>query len=334
MEYGVGLKISLFSLCQKQDWNTGSPPHRKICGIEDLAFRALAGTTTPGDQWGNAEPARIRSPSLLAQLMLLENSQHDVYILVPPSDAPHHTLAYALRCIDVESGLLFKSILCSASCKYNPAAEVDILHRTLRRVALSIPGYGLSALHEQLEREFGISVNETSTVVADLEDEGEIYSKEVIDRIGRSIIHATSSPSAAAKQKQDYLNRARWGTPKPGYIRSPALVHQLMLLARGIDTSLISYVFTPPVPYDDHGIRSNDRSRTEFHRCFQKAACQFSPRSVLRMYGLLVEAANRTPHYGQEELKKQLLKEYGVDIDEELEAVGGRIVTESSDITA
>lgn len=40
--------------------------------------------------------------------------------------------------------------------------------------------------------------------------------------------------------------------PDPGYIRSPALVHQLSLLRENPN---ITYVFTQPDPHPDHGIQ-------------------------------------------------------------------------------
>ncbi|KAJ6563132.1 hypothetical protein DFH09DRAFT_1315753 [Mycena vulgaris] len=100
---------------------------------------------------------------------------------------------------------------------------------------------------------------------------------------------------------------------RPGYTRSPALLHQLQLLKTrpGRD-----YFFVQPDPGPDHSITFQEaRNRVVFEMCMKCAVCDHAPREVWMMFQLLESAARGMPSFGVEKLKKQLFKEFGVDVD-------------------
>jgi hypothetical protein len=61
--------------------------------------------------------------------------------------------------------------------------------------------------------------------------------------------------SSAEKAKEDdnsTKDNKRFGLPKPGYTRSPALLHQISKLEELPD---VDYVFIRPYPEPDHGVK-------------------------------------------------------------------------------
>ncbi|KAF9066790.1 hypothetical protein BDP27DRAFT_987919 [Rhodocollybia butyracea] len=105
-----------------------------------------------------------------------------------------------------------------------------------------------------------------------------------------------------------------WEEPKPGYIRSPALLHQMKFLEenRGVD-----YVFVRPEPHPDHGIAlPHPMGKLMFTILLNRAVSEFAPVEVVRMYDMLLPAAEKAPGIGEVGLKKQLMREYNIDIDE------------------
>ncbi|KAJ7681670.1 hypothetical protein B0H17DRAFT_1181942 [Mycena rosella] len=124
-----------------------------------------------------------------------------------------------------------------------------------------------------------------------------------------AIAEALLSPVPAQVDDDDELFPA----PNPGYTRSPALLHQLKLLK---ENPQVDYVLVQPDPHPDHGVVLQDAMGGMFFKlCMRRAVCDRSPREVLMMFQQLEPTAQGAPGFGVAKLKKQLLKEYGVDVD-------------------
>ncbi|KAK7463072.1 hypothetical protein VKT23_007658 [Stygiomarasmius scandens] len=105
-----------------------------------------------------------------------------------------------------------------------------------------------------------------------------------------------------------------WGEPQPGYIRSPALLHQLKHLD---ENRQLDYVLVRPAPHPDNGVIFPDPvGKLFFCIMMRRAVSQFAPREVCRMYDQLLPSARQADGIGEKGLKRQLQREYGVDIDE------------------
>ncbi|KAJ7441093.1 hypothetical protein FB451DRAFT_1058310 [Mycena latifolia] len=119
---------------------------------------------------------------------------------------------------------------------------------------------------------------------------------------------APKAPESAADAEDD-----DFPPPEPGYKRSPALLHQLKLLK---ENPQMDYVLVQPEPHPDHGVVLQDAMGGMFFKlCMTRAVCGPAPREVLMMFQQLEPTARRAPGFGVAKLKKQLLKEYGVDVD-------------------
>ncbi|KAK7055813.1 hypothetical protein R3P38DRAFT_2849066 [Favolaschia claudopus] len=130
-----------------------------------------------------------------------------------------------------------------------------------------------------------------------------------------AIRDAFFAPKEAAEPapQDDDSDSDFYGTPSPGYTRSPALLHQLSLLK---EHPQLDYVFVRPHPHPDHGVGVQDPlGKMFFKLCFKRAACEHSPREVCKMFQQLEPSARGAPGYGVQLLKKQLMKEFGVDVD-------------------
>ncbi|KAJ7618279.1 hypothetical protein DFH06DRAFT_1012130 [Mycena polygramma] len=104
-----------------------------------------------------------------------------------------------------------------------------------------------------------------------------------------------------------------FGAPEPGYVRSPALLHQLSLLK---ENPQVDYVLVRPAPHPDHGVVLQASEGSLFFKIMLKrAACGHAPREVLRMFQQLSPTAREARGVGVAGLKAQLLKEFGVDVD-------------------
>ncbi|KAJ7193426.1 hypothetical protein GGX14DRAFT_478131 [Mycena pura] len=127
-----------------------------------------------------------------------------------------------------------------------------------------------------------------------------------------AMIDAVLAPSARKSVPAGKEN-SEFGHPRRGYIRSPALLHQLDNLKKEPETD---YVFIQPAPLCDFTIKiTKPNVRELFRACLKRAACEHAPREVYQMFLLLKSAAISSPEYGIEGLKKQFFKEYGYDID-------------------
>lgn len=74
--------------------------------------------------------------------------------------------------------------------------------------------------------------------------------------------------------------------PDPGFIRPPALVHQLALLR---DNPGISYVITQPEPKPDHGIKlAHAMGEMLFELCKTRAIKNGDPDSVAMMWSVIL----------------------------------------------
>jgi hypothetical protein len=123
-----------------------------------------------------------------------------------------------------------------------------------------------------------------------------------------------SPPAATGSEVDPDDDGSGFPPPQPGFVRSPALLHQLKLLK---ENPQMDYVLVQPAPHPDHGVvLQHAMGDMLFKLCMQRAVCAHSPREVYMMYQSLEPTARRAPGFGVEKLKKQLMKEYGVDIDE------------------
>lgn len=102
---------------------------------------------------------------------------------------------------------------------------------------------------------------------------------------------------------------------RKGFVRSPALVHQLKFLEE--HNHQFDYVAVRPYPEPDQGIiMQNALVRMMFQAMFHRAICRPAPLEILKIYELLESSAAEIQGYGRAGMKKQLKKEFGYDIDE------------------
>ncbi|KAF7375367.1 hypothetical protein MSAN_00424200 [Mycena sanguinolenta] len=135
--------------------------------------------------------------------------------------------------------------------------------------------------------------------------------KTVCGKVGaiRDAYLAPKEPELADEDDDDDF----FGEPNPGYVRSPALLHQLQMLKEnpGVD-----YVFIRPHPHEDHGVMLQDPlGRMFFMLCMKRAVCDYSPRETFKMFQQLEPSARNAPGFSVAQLKNQFLKEYGIDVD-------------------
>ncbi|KAJ7622340.1 hypothetical protein FB45DRAFT_1032010 [Roridomyces roridus] len=103
----------------------------------------------------------------------------------------------------------------------------------------------------------------------------------------------------------------RFGPAAAGYTRSPALLHQLALLQQN---PRAEYVFMKPHSLQFFAaVMPHGTPGDLFKNAMRRAVCQHSPADVVVMYCLLQKTARVAPGIGVENLRDQLLKEYGVD---------------------
>ncbi|KAJ7738756.1 hypothetical protein B0H16DRAFT_1891232 [Mycena metata] len=116
------------------------------------------------------------------------------------------------------------------------------------------------------------------------------------------------TPSNADDDDDDFF-----GPPEPGYVRSPALLHQLKLIK---ENPKVDYVLVQPDPHPDHGVVLQDAMGSMFFKlCMKRAVTGPAPREVYKMFQQLEPTARNAPGFGVAKLKQQLLKEYGFDVD-------------------
>ncbi|KAJ7231402.1 hypothetical protein B0H12DRAFT_1192626 [Mycena haematopus] len=136
--------------------------------------------------------------------------------------------------------------------------------------------------------------------------------KTICGKVG-AIRDAFLSPKTPEPAPSDDDDDDYFGEPNPGYVRSPALLHQLKLLK---ENPQMDYVLVRPHPHPDHGIVLQDPlGRMFFKLCMKRAVCDHSPREVFKMFQQLELSAQKAPGFGVAQLKKQMLKEYGIDVD-------------------
>ncbi|KAJ6562280.1 hypothetical protein B0H19DRAFT_95366 [Mycena capillaripes] len=132
------------------------------------------------------------------------------------------------------------------------------------------------------------------------------------------------SASVSSPQPHDDYNNPEeefhyFPPPNPGYHRSPALIYQIQLLK---ESPGLDYVLIQPDPLPNEGVRlpydvddlDDARQWLEFKRCMDRAVSDHSPRDVFKIFQELERMARDLPD-GVANLKKQLFKEYGVDVD-------------------
>ncbi|KAJ7574443.1 hypothetical protein C8J56DRAFT_472398 [Mycena floridula] len=123
-----------------------------------------------------------------------------------------------------------------------------------------------------------------------------------------ALAESVLSPGKAEKD----ADSGKWGAPDPGFVRSPALLHQLKFLA---ENPMLDYVIVRPAPEPDQGIKLvNGMGSMFFSLLMKRAVCRDSPRDVVQMFSMLESSAVDAPG-GKQGLKRQLFREYNVDID-------------------
>ncbi|KAK0441304.1 hypothetical protein EV421DRAFT_2036342 [Armillaria borealis] len=99
--------------------------------------------------------------------------------------------------------------------------------------------------------------------------------------------------------------------PDPSFKRSPDLLHQISFITK---PTPCDYVYMRPRPFDDIGIDIPDiTDKVTFTAMRRQAMINGDPAAVLGMYGILQALAPAS--ISEDQLKTQLRKEYGVDID-------------------
>jgi hypothetical protein len=101
---------------------------------------------------------------------------------------------------------------------------------------------------------------------------------------------------------------------EPGYVRSPALLHQIKLLR---ENSALDYVFVRPFPARDSGVRlgahSNPLVAAMFTAFRYEAFRNGTPAAVRTMWDMLVVPARQADDFDVEALRRQMTKEFGFD---------------------
>ncbi|KAJ6536995.1 hypothetical protein B0H19DRAFT_1182320 [Mycena capillaripes] len=128
-----------------------------------------------------------------------------------------------------------------------------------------------------------------------------------------AIRDAYLAPKAAESGEGSDDDDDFFGQPEPGYVRSPALLHQLKMLKENPE---MDYCLIQPHPHPDHGVVLQDPiGRMFFKLCMTRAVCGPAPREVFKMFQQMEPTARDAPGFGVKKLKEQMLKEYGYDVD-------------------
>ncbi|KAK0227718.1 hypothetical protein IW262DRAFT_1346928 [Armillaria fumosa] len=99
--------------------------------------------------------------------------------------------------------------------------------------------------------------------------------------------------------------------PDPSFKRSPDLLHQISFITK---PTPCDYVYMRPRPFDDIGIDIPDiTDKVTFTAMRRQAMINGDPAAVLGMYEILRTLAPAS--ISEDQLKTQLRKEYGVDVD-------------------
>ena len=187
--------------------------------------------------------------------------------------------------------------------------DILILHKMLESAAMKISGYGRDGLRRQILEDFGLDP-------AGSRDAAELV-KNTLNEMRVRNPDKWRHFSDASVMETIYTHRIesvpRWGLLKPEHTRSAALLHQLRKLD---EDETRDYFLILPRPHPDYGIRFPDRS--SFWPVFLRVICSFDPMGVLVLHKMLKPFAVQMPGYGGDTaLKKQLFKEFGVDIDKQ-----------------
>ncbi|KAF5391107.1 hypothetical protein D9757_003178 [Collybiopsis confluens] len=122
-----------------------------------------------------------------------------------------------------------------------------------------------------------------------------------------------SSDTQTRTESGEGARKPMFKNPSPGYTRSPALLHQMKMLEENPN---LDYALIRTEPHPDHGVMLADpMGKLYFRIMLNRAVKSFSPREVCQMYNLLLPMAERAPGIGKAGLKRQLKREYNVDID-------------------
>ncbi|KAJ7920975.1 hypothetical protein B0H13DRAFT_2318880 [Mycena leptocephala] len=133
--------------------------------------------------------------------------------------------------------------------------------------------------------------------------------REAILRIKPSAAMRVQSSSLCSPRRL----RQQWTRTTSSLRLIPATLYQLKRLR---ENSGVDYLLIEPEPLPDHGVVVPDAlGRAFFRHCVHRAVCDHLPREVLMMFQQLEPTASGVPGFGLARLKKQLLKEYGVDVD-------------------
>lgn len=187
---------------------------------------------------------------------------------------------------------------------------VMLVYKMLETAAEGIPGYGRNGLRRQIFEEFEVDPGSTEgnmEIVQTSLEQMQTQHPDMWQSLMDAAVHETEHLN-----KYDMERVPRWRKPKPGHSRSPALLHQLRMLDK---EETKDYFFIFPRPDSDVAIRLPDRSA--FWPVFLRVICDFDPMGVLVLHKMLKSTASSIPGYGEDGLKKQLFKEFGVDIDEQ-----------------
>ncbi|KAF7978199.1 hypothetical protein HWV62_1418 [Athelia sp. TMB] len=120
-------------------------------------------------------------------------------------------------------------------------------------------------------------------------------------------------PDALLAAPQAPATRREWEPAAPGFRRSPALLHQMRLLD---ENPSIDYFFVQPYPLNDYGVTIPNLVDKLVFLVGRSAAVNSGDARLLKvMYYQLAPYVKLSPGMSLELWRKQLLDEYGVDVE-------------------
>ncbi|KAK0455236.1 uncharacterized protein EV420DRAFT_589522 [Desarmillaria tabescens] len=128
---------------------------------------------------------------------------------------------------------------------------------------------------------------------------------------GKVVLEAEKADESIPETKDTTELESGIPPPDPSFKRSPDLLHQISFITK---LTPCDYVFMRPRPFDDMGIDIPDIvDKIAFTVLRRRAMINGDPVAVRGMYSILRIYA--PPGISEDELKTQLKKEYGVDVD-------------------
>ncbi|KAG9044344.1 hypothetical protein FS837_008277 [Tulasnella sp. UAMH 9824] len=192
---GVGRKVMYCNKdCQLNDWKHGNPPHKTICG-KPYAVPGEGPNSIPVQQSSGSsgipppDPGFIRSPELVYQLALLQDTPHISYVLTQPYPEPDHGVALQYR-----EGKITFEIWKNRAVRNGDRRAVAMMCDMLEHSAACL-GMSKARLMLQLSKEYGIPVSELAELCKKSEKTTDIEQKtKDIDRLVAELYASLNLP--------------------------------------------------------------------------------------------------------------------------------------------